>query len=164
MAENPADFPSDLDSLALDKSRPALNLGSLADRIGFHLRRAHFAMYRRFMTAMTEHGVTQMQSAVLELIRANPGVSQVDLAAALSTDRATMMAIVDKLDTRGLIARTRSDADRRRQELVLTEEGASLLATMHAVIEAHESEFLKGFSKREVEALLATLRRLHEGD
>ena len=83
-------------------TRPALALGALDGVLGFHVRMAAAAIYRDFAASMAALELTQKQFAVLELIACNSGVSQTDLAATLGTDRATMMALIDRLEARGL--------------------------------------------------------------
>ena len=132
------------------------------DLLGFQLRLAQVTMYRDWSAAMTNLNLTQRQGAVLMLIAANPGASQVDLAATLGADRATMMAIVDRLQDRRLVVRRRSLGDRRRQELHLTEVGVKTLAQMKANISEHEARFTSRFTKDELEALTDYLRRIHQ--
>ena len=91
-----------------------LELGRLDALLGFHLRMATAALYREFARAMEGTALTQKLFAVLELIDANPEVSQVDISATLDTDRATIMALVDRLEARGLVERQKSERDRRR--------------------------------------------------
>jgi DNA-binding MarR family transcriptional regulator len=139
-----------------------LDLGDLPSLLGFHLRLAHVAMYRDFTEALAGLELTQKQGAVLQLIAANPGVSQADLAATLGSDRATMMALVDRLEERGFVARQRSAQDRRRQELSLTERGRSVLADAMRAIAAHERRFTTRFSPAELKALIEALSRIHQ--
>lgn len=141
---------------------PGLDLSGLDGLLGFHLRMAHVAMYRDFAAAMSELDLTQKQCAVLRLVGGNPGVSQVDLAATLGTDRATMMAIVDRLEQRGLVGRTRSVSDRRRQELNLTAAGEALLAQANRAIDAHERNFTARFTAAELKALTSALKRIQQ--
>lgn len=151
-------------TITADAAAPAdggLNLGGLAGLLGFHLRLAHVAMYRDFASALAKLDLTQKQCAVLQLVAANPGVSQVDLAATLGSDRATMMALVDRLEQRELIVRRRSAADRRRQELTLTPEGQKMLARANRAIAAHERNFTARFPPEELAALLDALKRIH---
>lgn len=139
-----------------------LDLDGLPELLGFHLRLAHVAMYRDFMTALADLDLTQKQCATLQLIGANPGVSQVDLAATLGTDRATMMAMVDRLEQRGFVVRRRSLADRRRQELNLTEAGEDMLARARHAIAEHERHFTSRFTAQELKALVNALGRIHQ--
>lgn len=140
---------------------PRLDLDGLPDLLGFHLRMAHVAMYRDFATAMSELELTQKQCATLQLIGANPAVSQVDLAATLGTDRATMMAMIDRLEQRAFVVRTRSIADRRRQELHLTKAGETMLARAKRTIAEHERHFTSRFTAGELKALVNALGRIH---
>lgn len=139
-----------------------LDLDELPDLVGFHLRLAHVAMYRDFATALSDLDLTQKQCATLTLIGANPAVSQVDLAATLGTDRATMMAMVDRLEQRGLLLRRRSVGDRRRQELNLTPEGEAMLVRAKRAIAQHERRFTQRFTADELKGLMSALRRIHQ--
>jgi DNA-binding MarR family transcriptional regulator len=139
-----------------------LHLDGLPELLGFHLRLAHVAVYRDFTAAMADLDLTQKQCATLQLIGANPGVSQVDLAATLGTDRATMMAMVDRLEQRGFLLRRRSLADRRRQELNLTEAGEEMLARARQAIAQHERHFTSRFTAAELKALMNALGRIHQ--
>jgi DNA-binding MarR family transcriptional regulator len=147
--------------LALTDDGEALSLGRLDGLLGFQLRMASAAMARDFAAAMADLGLTQKQCAVLELIATNAGVSQVDMAARLGMDRATMMALVDRLDARGLLVRTASRRDRRRQELSLTTDGKALLREARGRIAAHERPFVDRLGPAKAERLVALLREIY---
>ncbi|PDS75684.1 MarR family transcriptional regulator [Rhizobium sp. L43] len=141
-----------------------LDVGRLGDLLGFHLRMAHVAIYRDFADTMEALALTQKQLAVMELLAVNTGASQIDLANTLGTDRATMMALVNRLAARDLIERRPSQADRRRQELYLTEAGRVMLAQARKLIDTHEQRFIELFSRDEMDALLAALKRIYKGN
>jgi DNA-binding MarR family transcriptional regulator len=138
----------------------ALDLGGLEGLAGLHLRLAQAAVHRRFLELLAPLDATQKQVAVLWLIGANPGVSQIQLATVLAMDRATMMAIVDRLDDRGLIDRRRSTVDRRRQELALTPAGEAVLREAKTLIAEHERQIEEAVGSRHMPAFLAALKRL----
>jgi len=140
------------------KRRPPLALGALENLVGFHVRMAAAAIYRDFAAEIAPLELTQKQFAVLELITQNPDVSQIDLAAALGTDRATMMALVDRLEARGLLARRPSATDRRRQALSA---GDALHAAARRAIAAHEARLTADFTASELKGLTDGLRRLY---
>lgn len=139
-----------------------LDLDGLPDLLGFHLRLAHVAVYRDFTAELSEMDMTQKQCATLQLIGANPGVSQVDLASTLGTDRATMMAMVDRLEQRGFLLRRRSLSDRRRQELNLTAEGEAMMRRTREAIGRHEKRFTSRFTAAELKVLIGALTRIHQ--
>ena len=145
-----------------DLDDPGAMSGELDGFLGYRLRRAEIAMHRDFIAALADLGLTQKQTATLWLIDSNPGVAQVSVAAALDIDRATMMAIVDRNEERGLVIRKRSTDDRRRQELYLTPAGQNTLRKAKARIAKHEERFTSLFSAAELKFLLAALQRLEQ--
>ena len=156
---------SDIDLLAAESGLAndgKLDLDGLPNLLGFHLRLAHVAVYRDFTSALAGLDLTQKQCATLQLIGANKGVSQVDLAATLGTDRATMMAMIDRLEQRGFLIRRRSTEDRRRQELYLTDDGEKMLTDAKRAIDEHERGFKARFTAAELKTLVAALSRIHK--
>lgn len=142
-----------------DFEPPTLMLAELDSLLGYQLRRAQGAMHRDFMAAVADFGLTQKQMATLWLIQANPGVSQAELAAALAMDRATMMAVTDRLEERELVIRKRSSNDRRRQDLHLTPAGAGTLRKCKTRIAEHEEKFRALFTAPELASLLEALKK-----
>jgi MarR family transcriptional regulator, organic hydroperoxide resistance regulator len=144
----------------LEDSR--LTFEKLDGLLGYRLRRAQGAMHRDYMAAVAGLDLTQKQTATLWLVHANAGVSQGSVAVALGMDRATMMAVVDRLADRALVVRKRSTTDRRRQELYLTPGGQDILRKVKARIARHEERFNSLFTPQELEALLAALNKLQD--
>jgi DNA-binding MarR family transcriptional regulator len=141
---------------------PELMFEELDGLLGYHLRRAQGAMHRDYMAAVAGVDLTQRQTATLWLINANPAVSQVSIAQALGMDRATMMAVTDRMEERGLLVRKRSTVDRRRQELYLTPAGQAALRKVKSRIAEHEARFKALFKPAELAALVAALERFRE--
>ena len=139
----------------------ALNLDDLPLLLGFHVRLAHIAIYRDFMEAVRPLDMTQRQGAILILIGTNPGTSQAALAEFLNTDRATMMAMIDRLETRNLIERRKGEADKRTNALYLTDTGRVTLAELKKLIVGHEKHFLKRFTTKELAQFTEFLTRVH---
>ena len=153
---------SNLDELSESLEGPSLMFEELDGLLGYRVRRAQGAMHRDFMAAVASLDLTQKQAATLWLINGNPGVAQVAVAAALGMDRATMMAIIDRLEERRLVIRQRSSTDRRRQELYLTPAGQNALRKAKARIAKHEERFKALFTAAELESLLTALQRLQD--
>lgn len=147
--------------VSLEETDLDLDLGRLAPLVGFHLRMASAAVARDFARAVSDLDLTQKQYAVLELVAANAHVSQADVARALGSDRATMMAVAARLETRGLLARQRSARDGRRQELRLTEAGRALLVSARGRIRRHEDRFIGALGKSRADTLIAMLDAIY---
>ena len=139
-----------------------LGLGAIDDIIGFHIRLAHGATYRHFTETFCELGLTQKMVSVLWLIADHPNIAQADIGRELQMDRATTMAIVNRLEARDLLRRGASTLDRRRQTLTLTRDGQNALVEARRCIGEHEHWLKSRFTKREATLLIELLRRIHE--
>ena len=143
------------------EDRPALNLGDLPGLLGYQLRRAQLAMFQDFAAAMGALDISPGQFGVLMIINANPGLNQSRLAGAMGIDRSTMVAVLDSLEGRGLLARKPSPTDRRSHALELTRKGTGLLREMRPVIDAHEDRIAHRLSGSERATLIALLSRFN---
>jgi DNA-binding MarR family transcriptional regulator len=137
----------------------ALDHGLLPRLVGYQLRLAQLAVFRDFDRATADLGLTPGRFGMLVLIEANPGVTQSELARAVGLDRSTMVALVDQLENRELVARRRGE-DRRTNGLWLTPAGRALLRKMKRRVAAHEARVAARFTPAERERLLDALRRL----
>lgn len=158
--------PESGDSLTDTTSQPPARedhgLGGIDEIVGFHIRLAHGAAYRHFTETFSELGLTQKMVSVLWLIAEHPHIAQADIGRRLQMDRATTMAIVNRLEARDYLVRGASKLDRRRQTLTLTEPGQNALAEAQHAIAEHECWLKSRFTKREVALLIELLRRIHE--
>lgn len=134
--------------------------GMLEELLGYHLRRAQAAVFADFMRAMAGDRITPGQFGVLVLIDRNPGLNQSALARTLGIERSTMVAVLDGLEERGLVARRGSEADRRTKVLSLTGQGKTLLAEVKPKVRRHEKRIAGDLDADEVTTLIGLLRRV----
>ncbi len=137
-----------------------LHRGILDKLLGYHLRRAQAAVFADFMRTMADDGITPGQFGVLVLIDGNPGLNQSALARTLGIERSTMVAVIDGLEARKLVARRGSTADRRAKVLALTRQGKALLAKVTPKVGAHEQRIAADLDAEESAALIALLKRI----
>jgi len=140
----------------------ALDTGPLASMPGFQIRRTHLAVMRRFTEALGPEGVAPGQYSLLKLISLNPGRTQSALAATLGFDRSTMVPLLDQLEKRGLVARSRRADNRRNNEVVLTADGEAYLARIEPAMIQLEKGFAAGLSRNDVATLLRLLATVRE--
>ena len=136
-------------------------LNNLDEIVGFHIRLAHGAAYRHFMETFAHLDLTQKQVSVLWLVADHPGIGQSDVARRLQMDRATVMAIINRLQARNLVVRNDHGHDARRRALGLSPLGEQALAEARTAIAEHERWLTSRFSKREVKQLIDLLSRVH---
>lgn len=137
-------------------------IGEIRNIVGFHIRLAHGAVYRHFTETFADLGLTQKQVSVLWLIDDHPDIAQTDLAQRMRMDRATTMAIVNRLQARSFLMRGKSASDGRKQTLNLTDEGRKALVVAKEAIAEHEKWLKSRFTEKEVKTLIEMLTRIHE--
>jgi DNA-binding MarR family transcriptional regulator len=133
----------DVDAMAVaDRLRPTLL------RLGNELRRERIA------------GVSPQQVGLLVSIKYAPGVTVGELAVNERVSTAAMSKRVSRLERDGLVARTQSEADRRRVGLTLTEEGQRTLRRVRSRRTAWLASRLGALSPDELAAVGAAARPL----
>jgi DNA-binding MarR family transcriptional regulator len=105
--------------------------------------------------------MTQKQVSVLWLVSDHPGIAQAELAKRLQLDRATVMAIVNRLAKRKFLVRGESETDRRKQTLKLQATGLRALQEAKRAIRAHEKWLKSRFTATELRTLIGLLRKVH---
>ena len=103
------------------------------------------------MTRTREAGfdLTPVQFAALDAIRESPGIDQAGLADAVAKDRATIGAVADRLEQKGLVSRKVNARDKRARKLALTDEGEALVAALRPLVEQLQAEILPGLDEKE---------------
>lgn len=139
------------------KTSAALDLGSLPNLVGFHLRMAQVMVFKDFEEKLAGLDVTPAIFGVLEILKHNKGLTQTRLAVAIGLDRSSLVPLLDKLQTRQLVAREASTKDRRSNNLHLTPQGEQLLSEAARRVALHEQRILSTLSKSETKQLIALL-------
>lgn len=141
--------------------RPSgLALGLLPELIGYNLRKAQIAVFQNFQNAVAPYDITPGQFGVLILISENTGLSQSELGTAVGIDRSTMVAVIDRLESRGWVVRAPSPNDRRSYALELSPEGERLVEELIPKVRAHERAIAGDLTKEEQAMLISMLRRI----
>lgn len=136
-----------------------LALGLLAGSVGPRARLLGNALSARSITVSAPHGLPTGSLTVLALMAANPGSSQVALAARAGINKSALVGIVDELERRGLAARDRSTTDRRRNTLTVTPAGDAAMQALFAAVTAEEAPIRDALGPRDMAQLLDLLDR-----
>jgi DNA-binding MarR family transcriptional regulator len=139
------------------------SLGLLSSLLGYNLRRAQVAVFQNFAEVVGASELTPGQFGVLVVIDANPGLSQTQLGNALGIDRSTVVAVIDRLESRGLVARQPSPNDRRSHALHLGDNGKTALRRLTERVRAHEQQIARHLSGEEQASLIELLSRVAKG-
>src|SRR5262245_2961059 len=95
--------------------------------VGFTLSMLGHAISRRFLRALEPLELHPREFAVLRAVKTNDGLSQQALAGRLQIPPSRIVAIVDELESRGLVERRPDPSDRRVRTLSVTQHGETLL-------------------------------------
>jgi DNA-binding MarR family transcriptional regulator len=136
------------------------SLGPLEGLIGYALRRAQLAVFDEVIRDFAELDLRPAQYSVLVLVGSRPGLKQSEVAAALGIQRANFVALLDRLEKRGLARRAPAPNDRRCHALHLTAEGERVLARAGARVAAIEARLDAKLGPGGRERLLDMLWRL----
>jgi DNA-binding MarR family transcriptional regulator len=106
------------------------------------------------------HDLTAQQYNALRLLRGvHPGkLRTLDLAARLVSRAPDITRLLDKLEQRGLIERTRPPENRREVWVSITDAGLALLRDLAAPVRACHTRQLGHLSGAQLEALVELLR------
>jgi DNA-binding MarR family transcriptional regulator len=141
------------------KKEAQVEFGSLEDSIFFELRRAQWLVFQSLERRQVER-VTPGQATILALVARNAGISQIDLARAVSIERSSLGEIVERLESMGLLRRAHSAHDRRAWALELTEPGRQVVVESLARAADHERYLETFLSARESKSLVRLLKKL----
>jgi DNA-binding MarR family transcriptional regulator len=163
-AQNPAQNPAHNSAgNSVDNSgEGGFDYDLLPGLIGYNLRRAQTAVFQDFSESLKDCDITPGQFGVLILIEANAGLNQTQLGNAVGIDRSTVVAVIDRLEGRGLVLREPAPNDRRSYALRLSEQGQTLLAQARTKVAEHEARISQGLNMDEQKQLIGLLSRLRE--
>jgi MarR family transcriptional regulator, temperature-dependent positive regulator of motility len=103
---------------------------------------------------------TKPQYALLRSALAYPGLDQAAAGAYTGTDKSTVVALVDRLERRGLLRRAEDPGDRRRRRLFLTDAGEDFVRAAIPVVDQLSHDLLARLSDTERETLVPILLKL----
>lgn len=105
-------------------------------------------------------GLTPSQLLVLQLVDRQGVLSAGGIAEAARLSQATVTALLDKLEQRGLLMRRRGETDRRRVDVVLTPAGREALAGTPDLLQDRFAARFEKLADWEQASLVAALERV----
>lgn len=132
----------------------------LSSRLGYLLKHAYLRLTEESTRALAPHGIDGRELAVLAVLGAHDGLSQLEAARELGIDRTTMVALVDALEGKELVERRRSPQDRRKNLVQLTPAGRERLRDAELARQEMEHQFLAPLSRPDATLLVRALQSL----
>ncbi len=108
-------------------------------------------------------GLSQAKWLVLlQLMRQREGIVQGELAGLLGIEGPTLVRLIDRLESQGMVRRTVSAEDRRRKTICLTERALPAIKRVEKAVRDLREEVLAGIPARELETGLKLLLKIKD--
>jgi len=133
---------------------------TLEDQVIVALRRITRAIDLHSRGLMQEIGLTSPQLASLQAIARLQPITVGALAKSIHLSQATLTGIMTRLESRGLVTRTRSGTDRRAVVIELTDQGREILDQAPSLLQDSFHRELLKLQEWEQTQMLATLQRI----
>ncbi len=118
----------------------------------------------RIERVCAEHGITEGQYNALRILRGvHPdGYPRCDIARRLIERAPDVTRLIDRLETQGLVERSRSGADRRLSITRITRKGLAVLERMQPAMSAVHRELIERMSDRDARELSRICERIYD--
>jgi MarR family transcriptional regulator for hemolysin len=129
---------------------------------GFLLKEVSRRYVLRFEVRAREISLNLPQAKALVRLENNEGVSQARLAELAEVDPMTMVRMLDRMESDGLLERRPHPADRRARCLYLTAKAKPILAAIWRLSEETRAEVFAGVGKTERDVFMSVLERIDD--
>jgi len=130
------------------------------ESIGYLLKRAGGQLTLTLDRELAKFDMTHAQLAIFLKLHHGQANTAADLARELMTDAGAMTRMLDRLEEKEFIRRTRSNTDRRIVEVALSDKGKQIADQMIQVVVDALNHHLRGFTPSEVDQFKDFLRRM----
>lgn len=130
--------------------------------IGFKIIKGEVLIKRKLLNAFIEKGytITFEQWTVLNVLYAEPGIIQSEIAQRTYKDKTNVTRILDVLERNGYIVRENSKKDRRIACIYLTDAAKKMFVDLIPYTEEINEKFCQGISDTELNLFNDILERL----
>lgn len=135
-------------------------LDLMADALGYSLKRAQVRAYEVLGSFLDEDSISPARMTALSLIGMRPGISQSALAKELGINRASVVKVIDTLESKNFVERRATEGDRRSYSLALTDHGLSELRTLQEQIRRYERAIAVNLTADERRQLMGLLEKV----
>ncbi|WGS53325.1 MarR family transcriptional regulator [Paraburkholderia sp. D15] len=131
----------------------------LTESVGFALVKARNLIVTEMDAAMKELDISSQQMGIMLMLKEKLASTPFELSKLLGIDTGLMTRMLDKLESKGLVVRSRDEQDRRVVNLSLTKAGTAVAAQIPEIAPDVLNARLKGFTKTELNDLRRLLRK-----
>jgi DNA-binding MarR family transcriptional regulator len=131
-------------------------------RVAFLLSQVGGRSAQEFARLLTPLKLTPADAGILRFLRHSDGISQQNLAKALNMHASRLVALIDALESQGLVLREPNATDRRLYSLRLTSKGNEVLRSIGELAQQHNELMCAGLNSAERAQLESLLQKIAE--
>ena len=132
----------------------------MKESLHYLLMANHFMIQKALVTSVKDTGLTSGQPKVLDYLKNHNGAVQKDIAAGCHIEPASLTAILNGMETKGLIERRLCPDNHRFYNVYLTETGRLYVGRLENEFDTIESYALQNFSEADKDQLIEYLSRI----
>ena len=133
----------------------------MKESLHYLLMADHFMIQKALVASVRDTGLTSGQPKVLDYLKNHNGAVQKDIAAGCHIEPASLTAILNGMETKGLIERRLCPDNHRFYNVYLTETGRLYVGRLENEFDTIESYALQNFSEADKEQLIEYLSRIY---
>jgi DNA-binding MarR family transcriptional regulator len=160
-SNQPAPHPAaSAPSAAPKENDPFAEMDLLKDSLGYAIKSAQVRIYELLFQMLGPNAISPARLTALSIISTRSGINQSELAAELRITRASVVKVIDTLESLGFVQRQSIAGDRRSYALVVTEQGKNELLGMRQRLNAYEVAISTQLTTAERFQLMALLGKV----
>ncbi len=141
-------------------SDPFAAMDLLKDSLGYAIKSAQIRTYEKLFQVLGPNAISPARLTALSIINTRSGINQSELAQALRITRASVVKVIDTLESLGFVERQSIAGDRRSYALVVTDQGKNELLGMRQRLDAYESAISSQLTPAERSQLMVLLGKV----
>ncbi|KMQ68791.1 MarR family transcriptional regulator [Chryseobacterium sp. FH2] len=109
------------------------NVSELALELGLAMSEMKSRLRQKIQTKINEYdsGLSFELVEILGLLSRNDGINQQEISTKVSKDKSSITYLINSLVKRGLVQRIENEADRRNNQVFLTQKGKEIIETIY---------------------------------
>ncbi len=128
--------------------------------LGYLLNTAARMIKRAMDDNLSKYNITTSQWAVLKLLDSKPGLTQTEIARALSADKATAGEVILRLSEKDYLKKSVNERDKRSYSVSLTPKAKELIKDMERMASDVTMKALYGMEDTDIQNLNKSLQQI----
>lgn len=134
----------------------------MKESLHYLLMTNHFLFQKILFSNLKDTELTLGQPKILDYLRNHDGAVQKDIASACHIEQASLTAVLNGMEKKGLIVRKMCNGNRRSLYVFLTDKGRKMSGYIESEFNKIEKTAFIGFTENEKNALINSLSKVYK--